>query len=324
MTSTTIGLRADHARDEIPGSHRDLLDHPPVVALTTLMPGGAPQTSVVWCDTEDGLIRVSTMRGFRKERNMRADPRVTLLCYDPARPLRYLEVRGRVESMTERGAGEHLDALTTAYAGRPMRYFGECIPAEFAATEVPVLCRIRPCHVVALDATSDGAAPVGAGPGERPDGPAAALRPSLVPAGDGDVPIPESHVDLLERAICGVLTTLLPDGHPHSCLVWVDHDLACARLNTTLERQSGRDLADDPRLSLLVVDPQDTSRFLQVRGVAELREEGALEHLDALTRRYTCHPRYYGYIQPQRQAARERRVTVRIHARRVTLDAIHA
>ena len=68
-----------------------------------------------------------------------------------------------------------------------------------------------------------------------------------------DEPIPDSHRDLLERPICGVLTTLLPDGQPHSCLVWVDHDGTCARANTTLQRLSGRDLAADPRVSLLIV-----------------------------------------------------------------------
>jgi PPOX class probable F420-dependent enzyme len=138
-----------------------------------------------------------------------------------------------------------------------------------------------------------------------------------------DEPIPESHRDLLERPVCGVLTTLLPDGQPHSCLVWVDHDGTCVRANTTRERQSGRDLAADPRVSLLIVDPDDTARFLQVRGVAELVSEGAIEHLDALTRRYTRHPRFYGFVYPEEQAEREQRVIVRIHARRISLDAIH-
>ena len=315
-----------------------------MVALTTLMPGGAPQTSVVWCDREDELVRVNTMRGFRKERNMRADPRVTLLCYDPRLPLRYLEVRGRVESMAESGAREHLDALASKYMGRPVRYFGECIPAPFEATEIPVLCRIRPAHVVAVDATGgDGCRDTTAAADEEPSraGREASARglpeapfsnetaplpgetaSVLCQPADGQ-PIPATHRDLLERGVCGVLTTLLPDGQPHSCLVWVDHDGACARLNTTLQRQSGRDLAADPRVSLLLVDPDDTARFLQVRGVAELRQDGALEHLDALTRRYTRHPRYYGFVYPQEQAAREQRVTVRIHATRVTLDAIH-
>lgn len=154
----TIGITNDHAADEIPASHRDLVECPPVAALTTLMPDGSPQTSVVWCDFDGECVRVNTMRGFAKERNMRRDPRVTLLCYDPRAPLRYLEVRGTVVEMTDVGARAHLDALTSKYAGRPMRYFGDAIPADFAATEVPVLCRIRPTHVVALDATGRGAA----------------------------------------------------------------------------------------------------------------------------------------------------------------------
>lgn len=82
---------------------------------------------------------------------MRRDPRVALLCFDPHEQNRYLEVRGRVIEMTEDGAGRHLDALASKYAGRPLRYFGDVVPARFAETEIPVLCRIQPTRVVALD-----------------------------------------------------------------------------------------------------------------------------------------------------------------------------
>ena len=136
--------------------------------------------------------------------------------------------------------------------------------------------------------------------------------------------IPASHLDLLTRPICGVLTTMGGDGQPQSSLVWVDWDGACARVNTTLERQKGRNLAANPRVSLLVVDPDNPGRYLQLRGHAELVTDGALEHLDKLTRKYTRHPAYYGYICPLAQRWRETRVICRIHARRITLDAIHA
>jgi PPOX class probable F420-dependent enzyme len=142
-------------RRRIPGSHLDLVECPPVAALTTVMPDGSPQTSVVWCDYDGAFVRVNTMRGFQKERNMRRNPRVTLLCYDPRDDCRYLEIRGTVEAMTEDGAMAHLDALASKYAGRPVRYFGECVPAVLAESEAPVLCRIRPTHVIALDAHSD-------------------------------------------------------------------------------------------------------------------------------------------------------------------------
>jgi PPOX class probable F420-dependent enzyme len=154
----TVGLVHHSGGPGIPDAFRDLVECPPVAALSTVMPDGYPQTSVVWCDFDGECVRVNTMRGFAKERNMRRDPRVTLLCYDPSQPLRYLEVRGRVVEMTEAGAAEHLDALASRYAGRPVRYFGDAIPERFAATEVPVLCRIRPTHVVAVDARGPGMA----------------------------------------------------------------------------------------------------------------------------------------------------------------------
>src|SRR4026208_441630 len=108
----------------IPDAYHDLVECPPVAALSTVTADGYPQTSVVWCDWDGECIRVNTMRGFAKERNMRRDPRVTLLCFDPAQPLRSLEVRGTIVSMTENGAGAHLDALASKYTGRTVRYFG--------------------------------------------------------------------------------------------------------------------------------------------------------------------------------------------------------
>jgi PPOX class probable F420-dependent enzyme len=138
------------------------------------------------------------------------------------------------------------------------------------------------------------------------------------------VAIPASHRDLLTRPICGVFTTMGSDGQPQSSLVWVDADDECARVNTTLQRQKGRNLLANPKVSLLVVDPDNTSRFMQIRGDAELITDGAIEHVDTLTRKYTRHPAYYGHIYPVEQQARETRVSCRIHARRITLDAIHA
>ena len=45
-----------------------------------------------------------------------------------------------VVEMTETGAAEHLDRLASKYARRPVRFFGDAIPASFAQTETPVLC----------------------------------------------------------------------------------------------------------------------------------------------------------------------------------------
>jgi PPOX class probable F420-dependent enzyme len=135
--------------------------------------------------------------------------------------------------------------------------------------------------------------------------------------------IPASHLDLLTCPIHGVLTTLMPDGQPQSSLVWCDYDGECARVNTTRERQKGRNMRANPKVSLLIVEPDDTSRYLEIRGEVELVEDGALEHLDQITQQYTCHPQYYGYVYPVQQKGKETRIICRIHAKRITLDAIH-
>ena len=135
--------------------------------------------------------------------------------------------------------------------------------------------------------------------------------------------IPDSHVDLLTRPVHGVLTTMGPDGQPQSSLVWVDVRDGLAVVNTTLQRQKGRNMVANPKVSLLVVDPDNTSRYIQIRGDAELTTEGALAHLDAITRKYTSHPTFYGHVHPVERRARETRVVCRIHARRISLDAIH-
>ena len=137
------------------------------------------------------------------------------------------------------------------------------------------------------------------------------------------LPIPETHRDLLTRPIHGVLTTMMPDGQPQSSLMWCDYDGECARLNTTAERQKGRNMRANPRVTLLIIDPDDTARYIEIRGTAELIEDGALEHLDEITRRYTAHPQFYGYVYPHEQRARETRLICRIHATKITLDAIH-
>ena len=137
-------------------------------------------------------------------------------------------------------------------------------------------------------------------------------------------PIPEDHIDLLARPLHGVLTTMLPDGQPQSSLVWCDFDGEFVRVNTSRERQKGKNMQANPNVSLLIVDPENTSRFLQIRGEAELVEEGALEHLDAVTRKYTAHPQYYGYVFPLEKKAHETRIICRIHAKKITLDAIHS
>ena len=136
--------------------------------------------------------------------------------------------------------------------------------------------------------------------------------------------IPDTHVDLFQTPVHGVLTTVMPDGTPQLSIVWVDYDGEYVLINTTLERQKGRNMRTNPRVTLLVMDPKDSSRWVEVRGqVRAITQEGAEAHADKLTRRY-CRDKlsFYGDIYPVEQKYNETRVVVKVQPLKICLDAI--
>lgn len=137
------------------------------------------------------------------------------------------------------------------------------------------------------------------------------------------LPIPDSHLDLFTHPVHGVLTTMMPDGQPQSSLVWCDYDGEWVCINTTQERQKGRNMLRNPKVSLLIVDPENTGRYLELRGEVEIITDNVIEQLDRVTRKYTRHPQFYGYVYPLEQQERETRIICRLHVRKMTLDAIH-
>jgi PPOX class probable F420-dependent enzyme len=97
---------------------------------------------------------------------------------------------------------------------------------------------------------------------------------------------PVSHLDLLAKAIPAVLVTLMPDGQPQASVVWFDFAEGVLRINSERGRLKIRNLERDSRATVLIVDPANQHRYLEIRGdVESIIEGGALEHrasLDAL------------------------------------------
>lgn len=137
--------------------------------------------------------------------------------------------------------------------------------------------------------------------------------------------IPNSHLDLLLEPVAGVLTTLMPDGQPQMSIVWVDYDNRYILINTTLERQKAKNMAADSRVNVLIIDPMNGSRYLEVRGeVAGISQEGAIAHADKLTKAYSggTKRRFYGDIYPEERENTETRVVVKITPKKINTDAI--
>jgi PPOX class probable F420-dependent enzyme len=118
-------------------------------------------------------------------------------------------------------------------------------------------------------------------------------------------------MEFLENPFVGALTTIRPDGSPHTTVVWVDYDDAHVLFNTARGRFKDRNLRRDPRASLIVVDPENAYRWVSVSGSAELTEDGADAHIDRLAKKYLGEDTY-----PWRKRE-EVRVTVRITPEKV-------
>lgn len=137
------------------------------------------------------------------------------------------------------------------------------------------------------------------------------------------IKIPDSHIDLLVEPVHAVLTTMMPDGQPQSSLVWCDYDGTYVRVNTSRERKKGKNMQANPKVTLLLIDLHDSGRWMEIRGEVEITEDGALEHLDEITRQYTNKPCYYGHIFPVEKRERETRIICKIKPKKVNQDAIH-
>ncbi|MCC6564509.1 MAG: PPOX class F420-dependent oxidoreductase [Chloroflexi bacterium] len=129
---------------QVPEAAKDLLERPIVVTLVTLMPDYQPQANPVWFEWDGEYIWINTARGRAKDKNMTARPKVTVLSTDPDDPYRYLEVRGIVAEVTEKGAFDHINHLSERYTGNP-DFFGS--DHKRRATEVRVIYKIRPTKI---------------------------------------------------------------------------------------------------------------------------------------------------------------------------------
>jgi PPOX class probable F420-dependent enzyme len=78
----------------IPEEFHPLLESRALALVSTLGPGGAPQITPIWFLFDGGRVRFSLVEGRQKLRNLRRDPRVSVVVIDPSRPTHYIELRG--------------------------------------------------------------------------------------------------------------------------------------------------------------------------------------------------------------------------------------
>lgn len=102
------------------GEHvSELLDTPGTFArLTTLLPDGSPQSTVIWFRREGETLRMSCGRSARKARNIRRDARVSVIVEQPGDPYSFVEIRGTAHVVEDAVEGlQELRRLAHRYIG---------------------------------------------------------------------------------------------------------------------------------------------------------------------------------------------------------------
>jgi PPOX class probable F420-dependent enzyme len=111
---------------------------------------------------------------------------------------------------------------------------------------------------------------------------------------------------IADNPFVGVVTDVRPDDSLHSTVVWVDVVDETVGFNTAVGRAKERYLRANPHISLIVVDPGNTYKWVSVSGRAEFVDEGADAQIDRLAKKYLGADTY-----PFRKAT-EVRIGVRI------------
>lgn len=111
------------------------------------------------------------------------------------------------------------------------------------------------------------------------------------------------------------VATLLPDGRPHLTVVWIKRDGEDLLFSTTIDRQQGRNLARDPRVTVLISPPENPYTYAEIRGTATVTPDSTHELLNELSVKYTGQE--YAAFNPASEKDGER-VVVRITPDKVT------
>jgi PPOX class probable F420-dependent enzyme len=113
------------------------------------------------------------------------------------------------------------------------------------------------------------------------------------------MPLDDDVVRLAKGKNLATVVTLMPSGQPQALFTWVDSDGEHVLINTEPQRQRARNVARDPRITVLI-HGENVYDWAEVRGhVAEtVTGEPARQHIDELARKYTG-KEYANPIGPQ-------------------------
>ncbi len=98
--------------------------------------------------------------------------------------------------------------------------------------------------------------------------------------------------DLAKDKNFAAFTTLLPGGQPMTHVMWVDAEDDHVLINTEVHRRKYLNVAQDPRVTVTIIDSNNPYRYAEVRGrvVEKVTGPRARAHIDELSNKYNGKP----------------------------------
>ena len=100
------------------------------------------------------------------------------------------------------------------------------------------------------------------------------------------MPISANARVLLEQPIFASLATIGPDGHPQVTVIWLHVEGDKVVFNTAEGRAKHRNMVADPRVTVMLLDPENGYRYAELRGTVEVTTDGADASIDELAQKY--------------------------------------
>jgi PPOX class probable F420-dependent enzyme len=161
--ATTIGdvitpgqVKAFTVRETKPGALKDLapqykqlLTEPVTASLTTVNNKGEMQVTPVWVGNDGTYLELNSVRGRKKDRNLRSNGKVTLLLMNPKNPYHWMSINGKVVDIVDEDDKARGRLATQSIDSLGLRYVNQTpYPFRDPRGEVRVLYKVEPTQIL--------------------------------------------------------------------------------------------------------------------------------------------------------------------------------
>lgn len=124
--------------------------------------------------------------------------------------------------------------------------------------------------------------------------------------------------ELLAGPNYAVVSSHNVDGTMHSTVVWIDYVDGVLAINSAVGRRWPANLDRDQQVTIVVVECGNPNHFVEIEGTASGTTDGALEHINALARKFIGED--YPWLAPGEQ---RKRFTITPHRVRYVQQYLH-